>query len=63
MDLISLIVVLAVVGLLSWAILQIPMPSEIKRIILVVIIVVLCLYILQAFGLIGGPIMRLGNVR
>lgn len=59
MDLISVIVVLAVVGLLTWAILQIPMPPEIKKIIMVVIVVVICLWLLQAFGLIAGTGIRL----
>lgn len=54
MSLISLIVAIAVFGLILWAINQIPMEGTVKRILNVVAIVILCLYVLQAFGLMGS---------
>lgn len=60
MSLISLIVVLAVVGLLLWAINAIiPMEPKIKQIINVVAIVFVCLWLLQSFGVLGS----IGDVR
>lgn len=60
MSLITLVVTLAVVGLLLWAIGQIPMDATIAKIIRVVVIVVACLWLLQALGLFaGGPAIRL----
>jgi len=54
MSLITLVVTLAVVGLLLWGIESIvPMDATIKKIIRVVVIVFLCLWLLQAFGLLG----------
>ncbi len=54
--LIQIIVALVVVGLLLWAIEQIPMDPTIARVIRVVIVVVVCLWLLsvlvQLFG--GG---------
>lgn len=55
MDLISIVVVLAVVGLILWAITTIiPMDAKIRQIITVVVIVFVCLYLLQALGLLGS---------
>ncbi len=54
MSLISLIVALAVIGLLLWAINQIPMDATVKKILNVVAIVVICLWVLQSFGLLGS---------
>lgn len=60
MSLIGLLVVLIVVGLLLWAVGQIPMDATIKRIITVVVIVFVCLWLLQALGLLGPmPDLRL----
>lgn len=59
MSLISLIVVLLVVGLLLWAVNQFPIDATIKKIIYVITIVFVCLWLLQALGLLG-PI---GNIR
>ena len=47
MPLITLVVVLAVAGLLLWAISQIPMDAVVAKIIPVVVIVFLCLYLLS----------------
>lgn len=53
MSLISILVALAVFGLFAWAIQQIPMDATVRRIMHVVIVVVLCLWLLQTFGLLG----------
>lgn len=44
---ISIIIVLAVVGLLLWAISQIPMDPAIARVIRVVVIVLVCLWLIS----------------
>ncbi len=59
MSLISLVVVLAIAGFLTYAILQIPMPQVFKNIILGVIALFLVLWVLQAFGLTSGLNLRL----
>lgn len=52
MDLIQLIVLIAVIGLLVWAVTTVvPMPAQFQKIILVVAIVVVAFIVLQAFGL------------
>jgi hypothetical protein len=54
MSLISIIVVLIVIGVLMYLVNKmIPMDANIKTIINVVAIIVVCLWLLQAFGLIG----------
>jgi len=55
MSLITIIVTLAVVGVILWAInTYIPMASPIKKIINIVVVVVLVLWLLQVFGVIGN---------
>jgi VIT1/CCC1 family predicted Fe2+/Mn2+ transporter len=55
MDLISLIVTIALVGLLAWAITTIiPMPDIFRRAINVVCVVVVILYVCNALGIIHG---------
>ncbi len=56
MSLISIIVALVLVGLALWVVGQIPMDRAVARIIRVVVIVCLVLWLLQAFGLLGGHI-------
>ncbi len=58
---ISLIVIIAVFGLLVWAITTlVPMPPQFKNAIYVIAIVCLAIYVLQAFGLLTGfPQVRL----
>lgn len=52
MDLISLIVVLAVVGLVWWLVTTyIPLPAPVKTVITVLVVVVLCVWLLQWAGL------------
>ena len=61
MPLINLIVILAVVGLGLWLINRfIPMQSTIKSILNVVVIFVVAIWVLSAFGFIGH---HLGTIR
>lgn len=60
MSLIGLIVVIAVLGLIVWAITTlVPMPDKFRQAIYVVAVVVLVLYLLAAFGLLGS----IGSIR
>lgn len=61
MSIVGIIVAIVVVGLLLWAAGQIPMDPTVRRILQVVVVVVLVLWILQAFGLLGGTDFRLGR--
>ena len=55
MSLISLIVTLVVVGVLLWLInTYIPMDGKIKQILNVVVVILVILWLLQAFGLLGS---------
>ena len=55
MPLIQLVVVLVVFGVLLWAInTYIPMDATIKKILNVVVILVVILFILNAFGILGS---------
>lgn len=55
MPLINIIVVLVLVGAALWAInTYIPMAGQVKTILNVVVTVVLCLWLLQSFGLIDS---------
>lgn len=54
MPLITLIVTLVLVGVILWAInAYIPMQPTIKKILNVVVVIVVVLYLLSAFGLLG----------
>jgi hypothetical protein len=58
--LIGLLIVLVIVGVVLWLVnTMIPMDGKIKTLINVVVIIVVCLWLLQSFGVIGS----LGNVR
>ncbi len=63
MSLISLIITLAVVGFLLWLVLTyIPMPPPFKQVITVIVVIVLVLWLLNGFGLIGGgPVIHFRN--
>lgn len=54
MSIVHIIVILIVVGLLLWAVGQIPMDPTIRKILHVVAIVAVILWLLQAFGLLAG---------
>lgn len=63
---ISLIVAIAVVGLIVWALTTyVPMPPAFKTAIVVIAVVCLVLFVLQAFGLLVGvhdvPVPQLGH--
>jgi hypothetical protein len=52
MDLISLIVVLAVLGLVWWLVTTyIPLPQPVKTVITVICVIALCIFLLQWAGL------------
>ena len=63
MTLIGLIVTLAVVGVLLWLVnTYIPMEANIKKIINVVVIVVICLWLVTLFGILPDlNQIRVGN--
>ena len=55
MPLISLIITLVVVGVLLWAINSyIPMAESIKQTLNIVVVIVVILWLLNAFGILGG---------
>jgi len=55
MPLITIVVTIGVVGAGLWAInTYIPMARPVKTILNVVVVVVLCLWLLQTFGIIGS---------
>ncbi len=54
MSVIALLVVLALIGLVAWALVRfVPMPAGVKTVIVVVAVVVCIVYALNAFGIIG----------
>lgn len=54
MSLLSLILVIVVVGVLLWAINSfVPMDSKVKSILNIVVVILLIVWLLRAFGLIG----------
>lgn len=60
MSLISLVVTLIVVGVLLWAVNEyIPMDAKVKRLLNIVVMIVLVLWLLSAFGLFS----HFGHVR
>ena len=55
MDLITVVITLIVVGVILWAINRyIPMDGKIKQILNVVVVIVVVLWLLQGFGVIGS---------
>lgn len=55
MGLIQIIVILIVAGVLLWLVNQyIPMAAPIKTIINIVVVLFICIWLLQAFGVLGG---------
>jgi len=60
MDLITVVITLIVVGVILWAINRyIPMDSKIKSILNIVVVIVVVIWLLQGFGVIGS--LRGGN--
>ena len=55
MPLINIIIILVVVGAALWAINNyIPMAAPMKTILNVVVVIIVCLWLLQVFGIIGS---------
>lgn len=54
MSIISILVVLVVVGVLLWGVRKLPIEPMIMNLIYVVVVVALCIWLLQAFGLLRG---------
>jgi hypothetical protein len=55
MPLINIVIILVVVGVVLWAINKyIPMAASIKTILNVVVVIMVCLWLLQVFGIIGS---------
>jgi hypothetical protein len=55
MSLISVVVVLVVVGVILWLVNNyIPMDAKIKTVLNVVVLIVVCVWLLQVFGIIGN---------
>ena len=55
MPLITIVLVLVIAGVALWAInAYIPMAAPVKTILNVVVVLVLCLWLLQTFGIIGS---------
>jgi len=55
MSLLSIVLALVIVGLILWVVnTYIPMDSKIKTILNVVIVVIVVLWLLRSFGLIGS---------
>jgi hypothetical protein len=56
---IGLILTLAVLGVVTYLVLQLPMPEPFKKVIYILAIVLLILIIVNAFGLVDVPIRRI----
>jgi len=55
MPLINIVIALVVIGVVLWAINRyIPMADSIKTILNIVVVIVVCLWLLQVFGIIGS---------
>ena len=59
MTLLSLVITLIVVGILLWAVNSfIPMDAKIKQILNAVVVIAVVLWLLKAFGLLGGALLN-----
>ena len=55
MPLITIIIVLVAIGVALWAInTYVPMAASVKKILNIVVVLVLCVWLLQVFGVIGN---------
>ena len=62
--LLSLVIVLAIAGLILWAISQFPLDPTIAKLIRVVIIVVVCIWLIYFLaGLLGSPGLSFPRLR
>jgi len=59
MPLLNIIITLVIVGVALWAINSfIPMAASVKKILNIVVVVILCIWLLQVFGIISGNSIR-----
>ena len=60
--LLNLLVVIIVIGLLWWAAQSLftvfSVPVQVQTVITVLVVIIFCLWLLSAFGLIGMPLVR-----
>ena len=62
MSLITLVITLIVVGVLLWLVnTYIPMDGKIKKVLNIVVMVVVVLWLLNVFGVLGPPAQRSGH--
>jgi hypothetical protein len=63
MSLITLIVTLVVIGVIMWLILAyVPLEPNIRKILVIAVVVVVVFWLLQSFGLLGNfQSIRVGN--
>ena len=55
MPILTILIVLVIAGVVLWAINSfIPMARPVKAILNIVVVIVLCIWLLQAFGVISG---------
>ncbi|MCC5845753.1 MAG: hypothetical protein JJU05_16015 [Verrucomicrobia bacterium] len=60
MPLLNIIITLVIVGVALWAINSyIPMAASVKKILNIVVVVILCIWLLQVFGILSGNSMRI----
>jgi hypothetical protein len=58
---VELLVLLAIIGLVAWVLVSlVPMPSQIRTVIIVVAVLICLLVVLRAFGGIDVPLVRTG---
>jgi hypothetical protein len=54
MSLISVVVLLVVIGVILWLVnTYIPMDGKIKQVLNVLVLIVVCIWLLQSFGILG----------
>jgi len=59
MSLVGILLAIVVVGLILWVVeTVVPMPVTIKRVLEAVVVLVLVVWLLQAFGLLSGNLLR-----
>jgi len=64
MDVLGLLLILALLGLATWAIVTfIPMPAGFQRLIIIVAVVVAVVYVLNAFGIFKLPNLAVPQLR
>lgn len=62
MTLIGLLLILVIIGVVLYVLnAVVPMDQRIKLIVNAIVIVAVCLWLLETFGLIGGAPLRLGG--